>query len=259
MLADDLPLDRPDDPFAVADPMCLQEAGVIAPRNEADLVAVRLVGDRQIQVPRELAHRGLVERPHREDRVRQLRLRQGEEKIGLVLVRIEAAEESIPPRGLVALDPGVVPGADQPRPEAGRAVHQRRELQVAVAVYARDRRPSRRVLAHEVRDHRLVELLLEVDDVVGDAEAGRDPAGVVQVVDRAAGAELRLPLRLVVELHRQTDDVMPLAGQQGGRDRGVDPARHGDYDSHGESLKLRIRIVNELQSRGSAFSSSCVR
>ena len=54
---------------------------------------------------------------------------------------------------------------------------------------AGDRRPPGGVLAHEIRDHRLGELLLEVDDVVGEPDPRRDAPRVVQVVERAAGAE----------------------------------------------------------------------
>ena len=45
-------------------------------------------------------------------------------------------------------------------------------------------------------------------------------------------AERLLAAALVVELHRQTDDVMTLLGEQGRGDRRVDASRHGDDDSH---------------------------
>src|SRR6476469_10260083 len=89
--------------------------------------------------------------------------------------------------------------------EPARAIGEGRELEVAVAVRTGQRRAPGGVLADEVRDYLLAELLLEVDDVVGDADGGGDPPRVVQVVDRAAAAERRLPLGLIVELHRQTD------------------------------------------------------
>jgi hypothetical protein len=82
-----------------------------------------------------------------------------------------------------------------------------------------NRGAARGVLADEIRHHLRAEPILEVDDVVRDADDGRDAAGVVEVVDRAAGAEVRLSLALVVELHGHTDDVMPLLGEQGRGDR----------------------------------------
>jgi hypothetical protein len=94
-----------------------------------------------------------------------------------------------------------VPGGNRFGAEALRSVDQRRKFQIAVAMHARNRRPSRRVLAHEVGDHVLLELVLEVDDVVRDADRARDAARVVQVIERAAAAELDLTLILVVQLH----------------------------------------------------------
>jgi hypothetical protein len=105
------------------------------------------------------------------------------------------------------------------------------------------------VLAHEVRDHLLAELTLEVDDVVGDADLGGDAPRVVQVVDRTAGAEADLPLALVVQLHRQADDLMALLREQCGGDRRVDPARHSNDDAHAFSCQL-----SALSSQLSALS-----
>src|SRR5213075_1255103 len=79
----------------------------------------------------------------------------------------------------------------------------------------------------------LVELPLEVDDVVRDVDGGRHAPRVVQIVDRAAATERGLSLALVVQLHRQPDDVVPLLLEQGRGDRRVDAARHGYDDSHG--------------------------
>ncbi len=112
------------------------------------------------------------------------------------------------------------------------ALGERRELQVAVAVHARNRRSAARVLLHEVRDHLIGELALEIDDVVRDTDAGGDTPRVVQIVDRAAGAEAHLSLALVIQLHREPDHLVALAREKRGRDRGVDAAGHGYDDTH---------------------------
>jgi hypothetical protein len=44
------------------------------------------------------------------------------------------------------------------------------------------------------------------------------------------------PLPLRIELHRQTDDVMTLLGEEGRGDRGVDASRHGNDDAHFSGL-----------------------
>src|SRR5262249_18905844 len=116
--------------------------------------------------------------------------------------------------------------------EALGALDERRELQVAVAVHAGDGRPSRGVLADEVRDHVLLELVLEVDDVVGNADRPRGAPGVVEIVQGAAAAELHLALRLVIELHGQTDHIVTLARQQGCCHRRIHAPTHGYDDAH---------------------------
>jgi hypothetical protein len=201
--------------------------------TEADLVAVGLVRDSQPQLPRQRPYFRLLERTDGKHRVRELILRQREQEIGLILRRIDAALEDVAAGGLVALDPRVVSSRDEPRPKALGARRQGRELQVAVAVHAGDRRPACRVLADEVRHDRLAELPLEVDDVVGNSDLRRDPARVVEIVDRAARPEAHLAIRvrprMVVQLHREADDLVSLARQQRGSDRGIDSAGHG-YD-----------------------------
>src|SRR5882762_898027 len=79
------------------------ERRVIAVRDEADLLAVGLVGDRETEPPRLVADLRLGETSHREHRTRQLVLRQREQKVGLVLVTIRAALEQ--PAAVGLLDP----------------------------------------------------------------------------------------------------------------------------------------------------------
>ena len=93
-------------------------------------------------------------------------------------------------------------------------------------------RPPERVRLDVRRDDAELELLGEVEDVMVDPEPGRDPAGVVDVADRAA-ARVACP---APELHRGADDVVALLEQERGRDRGVDPARKPDQHSHRASL-----------------------
>ena len=113
-------------------------------------------------------------------------------------------------------------GGDKLGVESRGALSERRELQVTVAMDAGNGRPAAGVLVHEIRDHLIGELALEVDDVVRDADAGGDTPRVVQVVDGTAGAESRRltagALRLVIELHREPDDLVALPGEQRGGD-----------------------------------------
>ena len=69
------------------------ERRVVAVGHEADLLAVGLVGDREPEPARLGAHGRLRQRAHREQRSRQLLLRQREQEVRLVLVAIDAALE----------------------------------------------------------------------------------------------------------------------------------------------------------------------
>ena len=123
-------------------------------------------------------------------------------------------------------------GGDRIGAKTLRSLQQGRELQVAVAVSARQRCSPRCVLAYEVRDDVLVKLSLEVHDVMRNVEGRRHAPGVVQIVERTAAAERRLAAGLVVELHRQTDNVVALIGEQSCGHRGIDATRHGYDNAH---------------------------
>src|SRR4029450_7537485 len=118
------------------------------------------------------------------------------------------------------LDAGVMSRRDGLRTEPACALEQRGELQIAVAVRAGQRRAARDVLMDKVGDDRLLKPLLEIQDVMREPEWRGNTPRVIQVVERAAGAEVALVLG--IELHGQTDDVMTLLGEQGRGDRGVD-------------------------------------
>ena len=144
-----------------------------------------------------------------------------------------------------------------------RAIEQLGELQVAVAVRAGDWRAPGDVLAHEVGDHVLAELRLEVDDVVRDADGGGDPARVVEIVDGAAGAERALPglgdLAVVVELHRHTDDVVTLLGEQGRGHGRIHAAGHRYDDAHYLNRATRTRRHEGRYFQKNSSCPSCLR
>jgi hypothetical protein len=207
------------------------EPRVVVVRNEADLLAVGLVRDGQLACPRIGAHRLLGSIADGEHGVSQLILRQRKQEIRLILGGIDGALEQISARR-VTFHACVVSGRDRVGAEAGRAIDERRELQVAVAMRAGKGRAARGVLPDEVRDDLLVELPLEIQDVVWDTDRRCHFPSIVQIVERTAAAEGGLPLALVVELHRQTNHVVTLLGEQGRGDRGVDAAGHRDHNSH---------------------------
>ena len=90
----------------------------------------------------------------------------------------------------------------------------------------------RGVVADVGRHDVAVELLGQVEDVVGDAELLGHPAGVVDVGHRAA-ARVR---RAAPQLEGGAHHVMALLDQERGRDRGVDASRHGHQHPHATSV-----------------------
>jgi hypothetical protein len=191
VVSDDLAFDVANGAARHMRALPFHECCVIAVWHEADLMTVGLFRNRQAKRARMIPDRGFVHRAYREHRVRKLRLIQREEEVGLILRRVHAAQQLVAPGLGVEIDARVVAGGDKLGVESRGTLSERRELQVAVAMNAGNGRPAACVLVHEIRDHLIGELALEVDDVVRDTDAGRDTPRVVQVVDGTAGAEPR--------------------------------------------------------------------
>ena len=212
----------------------VDEARVVVVRDEADLLAVRLVGDRQPRAARVLADGVLRAIADREDGARELLLRQREQEVRLILRRVDAALQQVAAGRRVALDARVVAGRDRVGAEAARALDQRRELQIAVAVRAGQRRPAGGVLARRSSRRPARRTAARSSRCsagcrwrAATRRASCRSSSVQQLPNDASR-----PLGLVVELHRQTDDVVALLGEQRRGHRRIDAARHRDDDAH---------------------------
>ena len=116
-------------------------------------------------------------------------------------------------------------GGDHVEPERIGPPYKAIELEVPVALDAGIGCPSGSVVGDIGLDDVAFEVLAEIEHVVFDAESICDSAGVVDVGNgTTAGVGRAAP-----ELHGDTDDLVTGIHQQGGRDRRVDPARHGDH------------------------------
>ncbi len=237
-----------------------QERRVIAVGNETDFLAVALFSHRQVEGPRQLAHRGLGHLAQRKQRARELRLGEAEQKIGLILGGIHRAQQLVPAARVIIADAGIVPGSHLPGPHRIGHLEETVELDVVVTERARDGRAAGQVLGHERLHHAFLELLLEIDHVVGNADLLRHAAGIVDIFDRAAaaGGSVRRQIGqppLVPELHRQPDHALPLADQQRGHRGAVHAARHrhrnrravvGDELRHGPKPKCGAGVPPRL-------------
>jgi hypothetical protein len=89
-----------------------EELLVVAAGDEADLLRVGLLGERQAGTACHFAHLGLGHAAEREERAGELLLGEAEEEVGLVLGQIGGALEDPALAGRVVLVDGVVAGGD---------------------------------------------------------------------------------------------------------------------------------------------------
>ena len=167
-------------------------------------------------------HLGLGQLAHGEAHPRQLGLAEHVQHVGLVLGRVGTAAQT--PLAVAPDDSGVVAGGDGVEAQLVGPAQEAVELEVAVALDARVGRAPGGVGGDVRVDHVAVEVVGEVEDVVGDAELLGHPAGVLDVGHRAAARVAHA----APQLHGGADHVVALLEEQGGRHRRVDPARHGD-------------------------------
>ncbi len=209
-------------------PDLLHHRGVIAVRDEADVLAVGLVGDDQAELAGELAHRRLGQVAEREAQVIELVAGGREQEVALVAGRIGGAVELRPVRPGQAAD--VMAGGEAVGAEVAGEGEQVGELDRLVARHAGDRGSAAGIFVGEALDDRIAEAGLVVEDVMGDPEPLGDGLGVVDVAAGAAGLRAADRLAMVVELEGDPDHLGAGAGGERGDHRAVDPARHGDDD-----------------------------
>ena len=205
--------------------------------DEAHVLAVGLARRAQAEAAGVGPHLVLGHVPHREQHPGQRVLPEHGQHVGLVLGRVGAPTELACGWCRWCADTGVVAGGQPVEAQPVGPVQQAVELHGAVALDARVRRPPPRMLPHVGRHDVAVELLGQVEDVVGDAELLGHPAGVLDVGHRAA-ARVRGP---APQLERGADDLMALLHQERGRDGGVDASRHGHEHPHGTSVPPGLR------------------
>ena len=216
--------------------IAVDERGVVAVGHKADFAALRLVGHAQAQLRGQLAHLALAHPAQREQRPRQLLLGQAEEEIRLIARMVNAAQQQAAAGVFVAGGARVVAGGDRLRADALGRFEEAVELDEVVAEGAGDGRAAGNVVVHKRLDHLRFEAVFEIDHVVGNAEVLRGPAGIVNVVERAAAARCAaggnqighaLP---VPQLHGHADHVCALPPEQSGGGGGIDASAHGRGD-----------------------------
>jgi hypothetical protein len=105
------------------------------------------------------------------------------------------------------------------------------ELDLLIAGDAGNRRLALEVAIGEFAHHRRGEARLIVEHIMRNLQPLGDAARILDVLSGATGSLAANRLAVVVELKRDTDDVVAVGLHQGGHDRRVDAAGHGDHDA----------------------------
>src|SRR3989442_10768204 len=216
-----------------------QEAAIVVVGDEADLLALGLLGRDEPEGPGLVPHLGLGQCADGKAGRAELRRAERPQEIGLILAGVCAPPEEKAPGTRVARDARVVARGHRGRVPRARPTQERAELDLAIADCARHRRAPGLVLAGEVFDDRALELFRAVEEVVGDTEPPRDLTGIVDRGGRAAAAEALGRIVALVpgpDAQRDAHDVEALLDEQGGGGGGIDPPRETYDDAFGPAL-----------------------
>ena len=130
-----------------------------------------------------------------------------------------------------AVDAGIVAGSHIAAAQELRPLEEGPELQVAVAVDAGVGGEALAVAGRELPDDLLPERIREVEDIVRDAQAEGGGAGVLHILQAAAGpATGEAGVLVLIELHGAAHAVVARVPQQLPRRAGVHAAAHGQQD-----------------------------
>src|SRR3546814_20607 len=131
----------------------LHHRGIGALRHEADVLAVRLVGDDEAEARGLAAHRVLLHATERKAQEVELAARGGEEEVALIAARIDRTVQLCPRRTQLPLN--IVAGRQAVGAEVARGRQQVAELDRLVAAHAGDRRLAAQVAVGEVFHNRV--------------------------------------------------------------------------------------------------------
>jgi len=154
-----------------------------------------------------------------------------------------------------------VSGGDEVAAQLSGAVEEGPELEVLVAHDAGVRCASSSILFGEVADDAFLEFGGFVDEVVGDAKAGADAAGVHDGLGSAAFVFGAVDAVLRPQFQGDAYDVESLFLKEGGGSRGIDAAAHAHQYSlfslnrvgHGDEHTGRRAEGDSRRSAGSVL------
>ena len=208
----------------------LDEVAVVAVHHEADVLGIVLPGIEEAVMLRQRPHLVLAfEIAEGEGGMGQLLLTQEVEHIALVLLQVPGLLQK-PAAGLrVLLNPGIVTRDDEVAVQRLGPVIELFVLHEAVAVDAGIGRAACLVGLHKAADHLLLEVVGEVEDIVGHVHGSGHLPGILRVRQRTAGiGAADADILIVIELHGDADAVIAGLLHERSRHRAVYAAAHCD-------------------------------
>jgi hypothetical protein len=207
-----------------------EKAAIVAVAEEAEVHTFALLRYRQTPIGCDLSHFWLGVVTHREAYASQLFLAQHVQHVRLILGGVDGAQQPVAIRRL--FDARVMTccqiiGSQRPCP-----IEKEAEADLAVALDAGIGRAPQGVLVDVELHDAPPEEILDVDNVEGDFQRVGDPAGICHLVRRAATVERRVgaTARLAPQPQHHAHHVVAFLLEQGGGDRTIDAATHGDDD-----------------------------
>ena len=165
--------------------------------------------------------------------VGQLLLGQHIEHIALILAAVQRLFQQVPPV-FSPFNADIVAGGDGVAAQEGRPVIEPPEFQIAVAVDTGIGRPPLPVGIRKAVHHLTAKLIGEVKNVVGNPQTKRHAAGILHILQRAAGAAMgNADVLVAVKGHGSADAVPAAVLQKVSGDAGINAAAHCDqYLTH---------------------------
>ena len=201
------------------------EGGVVSVRDKADVLAVRLPGIEKALAAGNLPGLRFAESPQGEAGVGQLVLGQHIEYVTLVLAGVQGLFQQIP--AVFLLNAGIVAGGDGIAAHEGRPVIETPEFQIAVAVNTGIGRPALLIGIGKSVHYLAAELIREVEHIVRHIQLAGHAAGILHIVQRAAGAAAgEADVLVAVEGHGGAGAVPALPLHEVSGDAGINAAAH---------------------------------
>ncbi len=222
----------------------LNDVGIFALGNKADVLTVVLFGNVQSELAREFACLRLGQAAKRKAQKVKLFLSGGKQKVALVAVQIHRTVHCALAR--FGGGPDIVSGHQHVGAERFCGFKQIVKLDGLVAGDARDRRFAGNVTVGEPVDHLFFEAVFIVQHIVRNVQALGNGARIVNILSGTTGAFAVNGGAMVIKLQCDPDDIIAFALHQSGYDGRIHTAGHSDDDTRIFRLSRQAEAVQHL-------------